>query len=112
MGYILDIVLAIVALVLSEGGITTGWRSPIAAALLCCVPHALALAARWMIVHGRFRAGERLLRALQLSAPACFVAAIVAFGWESSIARCIGRDVSLLAWPELALFLVLVPFLV
>jgi Zn-dependent protease with chaperone function len=112
MGYILDIVLAIAALALSETGVATGWRAPLAVALLCCVPHALGFAVRATFVRGRFRAGEQLMRALQFSAPLCTVAALVLFGWQSSVASWIGRDVSLLAWPQLALFLVLAPFVV
>jgi len=112
MGYLFDIVLAIGALALSETGTTTGWRAPWGVLLLCALPHLLALGAHRRNLRGKFKSGELLLRAAQLSAPVSYLCALTVFGWQDSVAQWLGRDVSLLAWPELSLLLVLAPFVV
>lgn len=112
MGYLFDIVLAIGALALSDTGTTTGWRAPWAVLLLCLLPHALARVAHREFMRGRFKSGERVLRALQLSAPTLYLGALVLFGWQASVSGWLGREVSLLAWPELSLLIVMAPFVV
>jgi Zn-dependent protease with chaperone function len=112
MGYLSDIVLAIGALALSEAGATSGWNAPWAVLLLCLVPHVLAWAARREVLRGKFKSGQALLRVLQYSAPTLYLCALVLFGWQSSVARWLGREVTLLAWPELSLLIVFLPFVV
>jgi Zn-dependent protease with chaperone function len=110
MGYLLDIVLAVGALALSETGTTTGWHVPWAVLFLCAVPHLLSFAARRRLVRGRFKSGELFLRVLQISAPIAYLCALTLFGWQETIASWLGREVSVVAWPELSILLVLAPF--
>jgi len=110
MSYLLQILLAMGAFGLADGGFVSGWQMPWAVLALCVVPYALlALASRaWR--QGRFRATARFARVLNLApVPSSFLA-LTTFGWKGTLERWLDTPVTLLGWPEPALLLALVPY--
>jgi hypothetical protein len=112
MGYLLHLLLALIAQGLSEAGWTTGWRLPWLALVLCGVPHALAWASQRLFLRGRFRSSALLLRALSGCAPALHLCALSLFGWMHCLRAWLGEGISLAAWPNVGLLLALLPFVV
>jgi Zn-dependent protease with chaperone function len=112
VGYLLDIVLALGVLALSEAGIALDLRAPWAVIALCAVPHALGWLAHKSLERGRFRSGQALVRVHGVCAPLLLLAALVAFGWKESIERWTGTEISFVAWPQFSFLAVLAPLVV
>jgi len=112
VGYLLHIVLALAALGAAEEGFTTAVEAPYGVLALALVPHVLAWGARWLVLHGRFRAAEVAYRALSSSAILLHVVATLAFGWPSTVERWLGVAPTLLGWPHPSALLALAPFFV
>jgi Zn-dependent protease with chaperone function len=112
VGYLLDIVLALGVLALSEAGVALDVRAPWAVLGACAVPHALAWLTHQSFMRGRFRSGQAVLRVQALSGPILFLAALALFGWRDTVARWTGDELSFLAWPRFPLLAVLAPFVV
>lgn len=112
MGSLLHIVLALAALGVVEGGVSTGWVCAPLTLALCAVPHLVGAASRALFMRGRFRMSVLLLRALQESAPALYFASLAAFGWRETASKLVGHELSFFAWPHFGLFLLGAPFVV
>lgn len=112
MGYLVHIVLAVIALALPE----LGWRSPLEAPLgalaLCLVPLALGRMLAHEIARGRFRAADVLARLLAASPVACFALMVGVCGWTETVQRWTGNDEPFLGWPQPGLALALAPYVV
>ncbi len=112
MGYLLHIVLALAALGLSESGVSSGWRSIPLLVASCAVPHSLGALARFFFMRGEFARSQAAFRALHVSAPLLYFAALSLFGWREIASEIAGHDVSLFDWPSLGLLLAGAPFVV
>jgi Zn-dependent protease with chaperone function len=112
MGYLVHLLVALLAQGMAEEGWSTGWRWPLAALLLVPVPHAIGWGARRLLRGGRFRAGGVLARVLAGAAPVLHVVAVCVFGWADALKGWFGEGLSLSAWPRVGLLLVLLPFVV
>ncbi|MFN0007452.1 MAG: M48 family metallopeptidase [Planctomycetota bacterium] len=110
MGYLLHILAAVLVQGLAEMGWTTGWSWPWAVPLLAVVPHALIWGSRRAFLAGRFRSSSMLLRISAGSAPILHLVALCAFGWMQSVEGWLGVEISLDAWPRVAMLLSLAPF--
>lgn len=110
MGYLLHIVLALAAVGLSEGGVSTGWRSAPLLLASCAVPHLLGALARALFMRGKFASSQFVFRALHGCAPVLYFAALALFGWREIVSELVGHEVSLFDWPHVGLLLVGVPF--
>src|SRR5438477_8783695 len=112
MGYLAQIVLALVAQALAGSGVRLDGERPWLVLILCCVPHALGKLVHVLFLRGRFRLGELAYRVLAVSPPLLFFAAHTLGGWQTTVKRWTGHDASFLQWPDASLALVFLPFLV
>jgi Zn-dependent protease with chaperone function len=112
MGYLLNILLAVLSLGLADVGAVNEREWPIAVAVACVVPVLLGRVVRAQVLLGRFRVAEVLARVLSFSPPALFALAIGELGWTHTVERWCGSSASFLDWPTPALFVVLLPYVV
>lgn len=112
MGYLVHIVLAVLALALPE----LGWRSPseqpLGVLALCVVPVVLGRALAHAVTRGRFRAADVLARLLAAAPVACFALMVGLCGWTESVQRWTKSDEPFLGWPQPGLALALAPYVV
>jgi Zn-dependent protease with chaperone function len=110
LGYLLGILLALVAHGLVEGGfyerVGPVWLVP----ALLGVPYLVAGLARALGRAGRFGPANRVARLGELVPAALHYAALGMFGWQETVEGWVGRPVSLLEWPRASLLLLLAPF--
>ncbi|MBL8863596.1 MAG: M48 family metalloprotease [Planctomycetes bacterium] len=111
MGSLGHAVLALSVLAAAEAGFEHELAPPWSLVLLVPLAHALARLAEHAYVRGRFRAGDWLHRSLVVSPVALHAVAVLGCGWRTSVSRWTGADVSLLAWPDLGVLLLLAPWL-
>lgn len=111
MGSLGHVVLALAILAAAEAGFGADLAPAWLLVLFAPLPYVLAHLAERAYLGGRFRAGEWLHRALGASPIALYALAIWTLGWRSAVARWTGAEVSLLAWPDLAVLLLLAPWL-
>lgn len=112
MGYVIHILLALLAQGLLELAPSAPLEWPLAVLALVLVPYALQVAARAAYFAGRFRAAARWQTLLQAAPLVLQLAALGLFGWRASVARWCGTRPELLDWPHPALLAALVPFAV
>lgn len=112
MGYLLQILLAMGTFGLADGGFVSGREWPLAVLLWCAAPYlTLSLAVRaWR--RGRFRSSARWGRVLSALPVAGSFFALSGCGWKHTLERWLDTPVTLLGWPQPALLLALVPFVV
>lgn len=112
MGYLVHIVLAVLALALPE----LGWRSPSVEPLgvlaLLLVPIVLGRVLAHTVARGRFRGADVLARLLGVSPVASFALMIGACGWTETVQRWTGNTEPFLGWPQPGLALALAPYVV
>ena len=110
MGYLLGILLALVAHGLVEAGmyerVGPVWVVP----ALFVVPYLFGWAARGLGHRGRFVAAHRFARLGELVPALLHYLALGAFGWQETVEQWVGGRVSLLEWPRFSLLLLLLPF--
>ncbi len=111
MGSLGHVVLALAALAAAEAGFEVNLAPAWILALFVPLPYFLARAAERAFVRGRFRLGEWLHRALVVSPLALFAAAVWCCGWRAAVTGWSGSEVSLLAWPDLRVLVLIVPWL-
>lgn len=111
MSYVLEIVLALATLALPELGWSDARVLPWVVALLACVPHALGLAARRMLLSGRFRAGALLERLLVVAPVVLQALAVTELGWLMTLEQG-GYGPTIDEWVGLGLLPGLAPYLV
>lgn len=111
MGSLGHVVLALAILAAAEAGFVGDFAPPWTIALLAPAAYALALLAQRAFVAGRFRAGEALHRALVASPTLLYALTIWVCGWRAAVSNKMGGDVSLLAWPDLRVLVLLAPWL-
>jgi Zn-dependent protease with chaperone function len=111
MGYLLPILLALGSLLLKEvDGLPLGsW--PWAVPAVVPVPYLLAHLERRLALAGGFRRAAWCARALGLSPVLLQYLALGVFGWQHSLELWLDTELSVLAWPQFALLLVLAPYL-
>jgi Zn-dependent protease with chaperone function len=112
MGYLLHLLVALLAQGLAESGWSTGLQAPWLVLLALPVPHLLGVLGHRLFLRGRFRASAVALRALSVAAPVLHLLAVCAFGWLDSLRRWFGEGFSLSGWPRAGLLLALAPFVV
>ena len=110
MGYLLHLLVALLAQGLAETGWTTGVDAPWLVLLALPVPHLLGALGHRLFLRGRFRASAVALRLLSAAAPVLHLLAVCAFGWLDSLRRWFGEGFSLGGWPRAGLLLALAPF--
>ena len=110
MGYLLHLLVALLAQGLAETGWSTGFDAPWLVLLALAVPHLLASLGHRLFLRGKFRASAVALRALSAAAPVLHLLAVCAFGWLDSLRRWFGEGFSLAGWPRAGLLLALAPF--
>ncbi len=111
MGSLGHVVLALAAVAAAEAWFEKGFAPTWVIVLLTPLVYALAFVAERAYLRGRFRVGEWLHRGLVASPILLYVLALWACGWRSAVGRWTGGDVSLLAWPDLRVLLLLAPWL-
>ena len=112
MGYLLPILLALGSLALEEVDGLPLARVPWAVAALAPVPYLISALERRCALSGSFRWAALWGRLGRLAPVLMQYLALGAFGWGASLEVWLGRDLSLLSWPELPLLAALAPFVV
>lgn len=112
MGYLAQIVLALVAQASAEAGLRLDGERLWLVLALCFAPHALGKIVHVLFVRGRFKLGELVYRLLVVAGPLLFFAAHALGGWQAIVKHWTGHDASFLQWPDLSLALAFLPFLV
>lgn len=112
MGYLVHLLLALVAHGLAEQGLTLPFEQPLLVLLLAAVPYVLAALARRASLRGRFARASLLLGALHWCPPALHALSVCALSWTRSVDERLGFAVRLYDWPQPAVFVALAPFLV
>lgn len=110
MGSLGHVVLALAALAAAEAGFERAIAPPWMLVLLAPLAYVLALFSERAYLRGRFRAGEWLHRALIASPILLFALAVWGCGWRAAVSRWTGSEVSLLAWPDLRVLVLLAPW--
>jgi Zn-dependent protease with chaperone function len=110
MGSLGHVVLALAALAAAEAGLEHELLPPWTLLVLLPLPFVLARFSERFFLIGHFRLGEALHRVLTVSPPLLFLAALAVFGWRATVERWAGGPVTLLAWPDLRVLLVLAPW--
>jgi len=111
MGSLGHVVLALAIVAAAEAGFGDELAPPWVLALFAPLAYVLAHLSERAFLAGRFRAGEWLHRALLASPVALFALALWACGWRTAVVSWTGADVSLLAWPDLRVLVLLAPWL-
>jgi Zn-dependent protease with chaperone function len=112
VGYLAHILLALLAIGLTESGARIDYEQPAFVVLLAFVPYAFAALAARLFVRGRFRLAMLVYRSLALSAPLMFFAACALFGWQKSVEQWSGAHTSIVDWPGPSLLPLILPFVV
>ncbi len=112
MGYLLHLLVALLAQGLAESGWSAGLQAPWLVLLAVPLPHLLASLGHRLFLRGRFRASALALRLLSVAAPVLHLLAVCAFGWLDSLRRWFGEGFTLSGWPRAGLLLALAPFVV
>lgn len=112
MGYLLPILLALGSLALDEVDGLPLARVPWAVAALAPVPYLISALERRCALSGSFRWAALWGRLGRLAPVLMQYLALGAFGWGASLEVWLGRELSLLSWPELPLLAALAPFVV
>lgn len=112
MGYLLHILLAVVAQAAGEADLAFAAAAPWWGAALLAVPHVLAARARSATLAGRFAAAGRRHRLLWLSPPLCFALFVLGTDWVGRVRAWTGAELRLTSWPEPALMLAFLPYVV
>ena len=110
MGYLVHILLAVLATGLAELGFAAPFELPYLAGVLCAVPYLLAAAVRRSYVHGRFKRGGFLSLLLTRCAPVLQLVCVGLLGWTKSVSTWTGASFSLLDWPSPAVLIALAPY--
>jgi len=111
MGSLGHVVLALAVVAAAEAGLERAFAPPWMVVLLMPLVYVLAFVTDRAYMRGRFRVGEWLHRALAASPILLFVVALWACGWRAAVGQWTGGEVSLLAWPDLRVLLLLAPWL-
>jgi Zn-dependent protease with chaperone function len=111
MGFLLELVLALLALAVAELGVGALLPWPLAAAPLVLVPYALVALGRRALLRGAFARSARLAGLASAWPLVAHLLALFAFGWYEAVARWTGDEPAILGWPGPALLLALAPFL-
>ena len=110
MGYLLHIVLAVIAQACVESGLDTGITWWPGVVLLLLAPYALARVTRRLYMRGRFRVAGSLLGLLGHSPVLLHLLALALFGWLRSVEAWTGVPGDLSSWPHPTTLLGFAPF--
>jgi len=111
MGSLGHVVLALAVLAGAEGGFEWAIAPPWAIAFLAPLAYLLAQGSERAYIRGRFRIGDWSHRLLTVSPILLHATAVFACDWRGAVTRWSGNEVSLLAWPDLRVLLLLAPWL-